>query len=294
MRTSIASGVLLLWSVLTLQAATAQNIKVSVKGDRLAFASVADYKRAVDEPSDRTKAGFARTVAALKGFTSLAEKQKSASPRAAGPDSAMIRDEYFAAILNADHVVQIGDYIFRIDPAVERVYVLPVEHEKEYSDLIAGNSRNTNLKVLSTNDDVLEKLQVAAQGTRGLFCSQSGIGSRHHNVPFGAFTAYADFNKYGIYYSLNAAVDPYGSSGFPYVFDFTGGITANKGYVYYHVRCGSTASYAIATGGSWKLTYQKYQSYQGSTNLNQVYFVFRIKSSAGVFQTPNVGFRVNK
>jgi hypothetical protein len=30
-------------------------IKVSVKGDRLAFASIADYKRAVDQPSKETK-----------------------------------------------------------------------------------------------------------------------------------------------------------------------------------------------------------------------------------------------
>jgi hypothetical protein len=297
---NIVRGAAVLISVCFTQAAAAQTpaaINVSVKGDRLAFASVADYKRAVDQPSERTKAQIAGIVAALKGFTSFAQKPNASSSLKISPDkiASLVKDEYFASLLNSDLIVQIGDHIFRVNPSTESVYALPAGDEKDYADLVAENTRNTRIQKFSTGDNILELIQTKEKGTkRGLFCSQSGIGGRHHNVPFGGFTAFADFDRYGIFYSLSASVSPYGSSGFPYTFDFTGGITPNKGYVFYHVRCGSTASYATTTSGSWKLTYQKFQSYQGSTNLNQVYFIYRIKNSQGVFQTANVGFRVNK
>src|SRR6202043_30078 len=104
-------GAALILLACTPQAATAQApssdaIKVSVKGDRLAFASIADYKRAVDQPSEQTKKQFAHTVAALTGFTSFAQKQNSSPTLRTSPDNvvSLIQDEYFASILNADLV----------------------------------------------------------------------------------------------------------------------------------------------------------------------------------------------
>jgi hypothetical protein len=275
-------------------------IKVSVKGDRLAFASIADYKRAVDQPSEATKKQFARTVAALKGFTSFAQKQNFSPALETSRDkvASLIRDEYFASILNADLVVQIGDYIFRVNPSRERVYVLSAANEKEYNDLIAENARNSNIRTFSTNDDVVDVIEAGGKGPETL-CSETGIGGRHSEAPVGSLTAMADFVRYGIYFTLFAMVSPYGSSGFPYMFEFTGGMSANAGYVYYHARCGTTASYEISTKGSWTLMNRKYQSYQGSKNLNEVYFFYRLKNDffttrAGQYATPYVGFRVNK
>lgn len=299
---NIVCGAALLLSICVSQAAAAQVaavINVSVKGDRLAFASIADYERAVDQPSEQTKAQFVGMVAALKGFTSFAQKPNSSPTLKTSPDkvASLVRDEYFASILNSDLVVQIGNYIFRINPSTKSVYALSSVDEKEYGDLVAENTRKPHVRKFSTGDNVLELIQAKDnRPNRSLRCKESGIGGRHRSEAFGGLMAYADFDRYGIFFSLSASVSPYGSSGFAssYAFDFTGGISANQGYVFYHVRCGSTASYAITTGGSWKLTHQKYQSYQGSKNLNQVYFIYRIKDSTGAFQTSNVGFRVNK
>lgn len=287
-------------SVCTPQAAEAQSgpgdvIHVSVKGDRLAFASIEDYKRAVDQPTEETREQFSRSVAALKGFTSFAQKQSSAAARQAYSDKValLIQDEYFASILNSNLVVQIGDSIIRVNPSKERVYVLPAAREKEYGDLIAGNARNKHIRVFSTSDDVLEAIQ--AGGTGQQTCNESGIGDLHSQAPAGSLTAMAGFVRYGIYFTLFAMVSPYGSSGFPYQFDFTGGIDASQGYVHYRVRCGDTVGHDISTSGSWVRTNQKFQSYQGSRNLSQVYFFYRLKDPVtGQYLTPNVGFRVNR
>jgi hypothetical protein len=273
-------------------------IKVSMKGDRLAFASIADYKRTVDQPSEAIKKQFAQTVATLKGFTSFAQKQNfsPALKTSRGKVAPLIRDEYFASILNADLIVQIGDHIFRVNPSKERVYALSAANEKEYSDLIAENVRNSNIRTFSTNDDVLDVIQAGGKGPETL-CSETGIGGRHSEAQVGSLTATADFVRYGIYFTLFAMVSPYGSSGFPYWFDFRGGLSANQGYVYYHARCGTTASYEISTKGSWMLTNRKYQSYQGSKNLNEVYFFYHLWSDGALrsqYATPLVGFRVNK
>jgi hypothetical protein len=282
-------------------------INVSLKGDRLAFASIADYKRAVDEPSEKTKKRFLGTVAALKGFTSFGQKQDSLLARQTTPgNTLLIQDEYFAAILNTDLVVQIGDYIFRVNPSSERVYALPVANKKEYADLIAENTRNPNIRTFSTNDDVLDVIKGGGKGPEALSCHETGIGSYHReaqvgNSQTGLQKANVDFARYGIYFTLFAWLAPANSS-FPSTFEFTGGIAANQGYVYYHVRCGNTASYAISLIPSVDTNkqQQKYQSYQGSKTLNEVYFFYRIKFHPSFWigpstplYSPYVGIRVN-
>jgi len=272
-------------------------IEVSVKGDRLVFSSIADYKRTVDEPSDETKEQFARTVAAL-GFTSFAQRQNPSLTLQtnSGELSSIVQDEYFASILNPDLVVQIGEHIFRVNPTTERVYALPVANEEEFADLIAENTLNSHLQSFSTEDNVLELIQAKTPGTSLRFCTQSGIGGLGQSTPLAPLsehTVSADFIRYGLFFTLQATVSHWTSSGFPYYFEFTGGVAANLGAVYYHVRCGSTANYVIKTPGSWKLTYQKFQSYQGSTNLNEVYFMFRLTDSTGRVNLPYIGFRRN-
>jgi len=277
------------------QARPATPIRVSLVGDRLAFATVADYRRVVDQPTEATRAQWARTLAAQRGFVSLAQRQPSPGRGGAGSRAGLVRDEYFAGILNPAGVVQIGEWIIRVDAAAEKVYALAVANAGEYRDLVAGNTRNAHVQQFTTGDDVLELLASRQHGgQKSLFCNQSGIGGRHMSIPVGGMNAYADFDRYGIYFTLWASMSPYGSSPFPNTFEFTGGIPANQGYVYYHVRCGSTASYATATKGAWKLTYQRVQSYQGSTNLNQVYFYYRLKDAQSAYLTPWLGFRVNK
>ena len=273
------------------------DVKISLASDRLAFASIADYRAVVDEPSDDTKKKVTLAIKSLGGFTSFLKKQHPSQALKTYDSSlsSLIADDYFASLLNSDLVIQVDKYIFRINPSTQKIYVLQTKYENEYKDLLNENTRNPHIKVFSTEDDVLEQLEEADDSnTRKLICHESGIGSKHDSVQFMSFMVKADFNKYGIFFSLSGSVQPYSGSGFSMEFNFTGGIPASKGHIYYHVRCRSTADYEIVSRGSWHLTNQTYQSYQGSRNLNQVYFFYVLDDKMGNPRTRYVGFRVNK
>jgi hypothetical protein len=265
-----------------------ERFNVWVVNNRLAFATIQDYERVVNEPTEELKTEFNQTVDKLDGFTSygtsLGEKPHSGD----GSLDRLIEDDFFKSILNADLAVQIGDNIFRVNTFTEKVYVLPVINQDQYDDLIAENTANKNIKVFSTGDDVLELIENNGQK----ICRQSGISGQHAGQFFGANKmASADFNKYGIYFSLSAVIAPQSSWPSGLSFDFTGGIGA--GHIHYHVRCGSTADYEIRTTGYWTLITQRYQSYQGSTNLNELYMGYRVKSAGGAFLTPFIIIRRN-
>lgn len=268
--------------------------ELSVKNNRLVFSSTASYRGIVDNTPQEYMEAFMVRVKGMTNFTSYHE-YLSSKGTAETHGIAGIGNEFLETILNKDAAVQIGNYIYKIDPGNERVYALKAEHEKEYADLVSGNTANPNVYEFSTSDDVLDLIESGEKkGDQALLCSESGIGGRHISYPIagGTKNAYADFDRYGIYFSLHATIYPQGSWPSPYVFEFTNGIGA--GYIYYHVRCDNTVSYAVSSGGSWTGTTQKYQSYQGSKNLNKVYFYYRVQnSSSGQYETPYFGFRVN-
>ena len=270
----------------------ASEFNVSIIKNRMAFKTVEDYERVVDNPKTELKNEFIKTINTLTNFNSYSKQLPSSGDRSTR-DARSIKDEYFASILNPDLVVQIGGYIFKVNPASEKVYALPVDDEAQYKDLISENTANTKIRVFSTNDDVLDLIRNHGTETRSLFCNQSGIGNKSAGAYInGSNLVTADYTKYGIYFSLVAKIGSIGSWPSLYVFDFTGG--KNKGYVHYHVRCGSTSDYSTATQGSWTGTYQKYASYQGSKNLNELYFGFRVKNAGtGQYVTPYVIIRQN-
>ena len=125
--TSLSVGVLL-FSCKKQETIQPQNqlngFNVSVKNDRLVFSTVADYQKAVDNPTAETRQNFLKTVNQLS-FTPLNKKAINAT----GELAALIHDEYFKTILNQDMVVQIGNHIYRVNPLTEKVYVLPVANE---------------------------------------------------------------------------------------------------------------------------------------------------------------------
>jgi hypothetical protein len=278
----------------------------SVVNSRLVFPTIEDYERAVNNPTEEVRTEFLGIVSGFRSSSSYGDQLLSTAGNSSNGDP-LIKDEYFAAILNADLAVQIGGYIFRINPISEKAYVLPVSQANQYDDLIAENTANGNIRVFSTDDDVLRLIQTADKGLSliqnvgvPLFCRQTGIGSKYDEAYLTDGTgklASAFFNRYAIYFSLSARIDPQGSWPSPYVFDFTGGI--GQGYVHYHAKCGTTADYATTSNGVWRLTAQVYQSYQGSTNLNEVYFKFRVKKPSvsplfgGGVVSRLIGFRAN-
>lgn len=263
----------------------ANEFNVSVVGDRLAFKTIEDYERVVNNPPEELRARFVKTVNEFVNFTSYAKSPKPRDDKAAR----LISDEYFATIINSDLAVQIGENIFRVNPVKEKVYVLPVADAAQYHDLIAEKTANKNLRVYSTGDDVLKLVKYPQRSA--LFCRESGIGGKSNSAILqgGGETASAVFLRLGIYFTLSATISPQSSSSTSYLFDFTGG----TGHIHYHVRCGSTADYEITSAGFWTFTSRRYQSYQGSTNLNELYFGFRVKSKYGGYYTPFVVIRQN-
>ena len=271
---------------------------VKVIQNRLAFTTIADYEKVVNQPSDDLKKSFLKTVNTLQGFISFGDKQNPSLTLKKNKDSLkyLINDRYFTSILNPDLSVQMGDYILRVNPTTEKVYVLPAANADQYKDLIAENIKNKLIQVFSTGEDVLEILK--GKKRRLSFCNESGIGGKHNGMYLNdnsGILATLEFHRYGFYYSLFALLSPMNSSGNTYTFNFTGGL--NTGLVYYHVKCGGTVGpYQVTTNGTWLLSTRRYQSYQGSTNLNELYFGCKItKLVNGVTTdiTPYFNVRMN-
>lgn len=113
-----------------------------------------------------------------------------------------IEDQLLSAVLNSNRVVQIGNYIYRINKSTEKVFAL---HKSQYNvsfqDLIAENIGNKNVLEFSTEDNVFELLgeykNEESDGEKAL--SKNCQSSQQNNN--GGWYQYADFtdvnNIYG-------------------------------------------------------------------------------------------------
>lgn len=264
-----------------------------VIADRLVFPSIADYRKVVDQPDTELKSIFLQKVQSLDAFHSL-----NSSPGSADGLSALIHDDYFKSILNRDLVVQIGANIFKVNPKKKRVFALKASLPDQYNDLLAENEANPNIRVFSTDQNVLDIIEnPAVTASVKNLCSESGIGSYDKStgsIPVSGGLNMAGklhFNRFGIYYSLFAEVGTENSSVLQLSIDLEP--------VQYHARCGITnGPYNIydyqSNNATWK--YQKYQSYQGSKNLNKVYFRGRFRAKINgtmVKESPWIQIKVN-
>lgn len=241
--------------------------------NRLVFKTITDYENIVNQPTEQTKTKFLKTVNLLNGFTSFAKKQNTSTTlrTSTGELENLIKDDYFKSILNSDLAVQIGNNIFRVNPVTEKVYALPVANADQYKDLISENTTNRNIQTFSTADNILDIIQ--NDGYKALICKQSGIGSYHpftgvinvDNAGTIQISGKLNFDRYGLYFTLYSEANA-NANGLVEV-------TTEFSPVYYHVRCGATVGPYYLTSGYGSLSkYKVYQSYQGSKNLNEVYF----------------------
>ena len=136
----------------------------------------------------------------------------------ASQEESILKDTYneveVAHLLNAEGVIQIGEWIIRVDKANEKVFVLNQTQESQYNDLLSGNTSNVNLKVYSTDDDVLSSLEEGSSSSeRGIFC-----GARRANGKRTARTDYpynnarklqykVEYLSVGIYFQLKSDVE---------------------------------------------------------------------------------------
>jgi hypothetical protein len=265
------------------QISSSNEFHVTVKGNVLVFPTRADYEKVVNDPGEGIRSSFLETIKTLKGFAPYTKNRNAHY----GSSLDLLKDSYFGSMLNEDLAIQIGTTIFKIDPLKEKVYVLPAAEENHYADLIQENTAYPGIQVYSTNDNVLDLIDKV--GTKGLFCSETGINRKGDSKFFKGTYLYASYSKWGVYFSLRAYI-PTGSVN-TYHFDVNP--------CYYHVRCGKTVGpYQAANNpGSYDflLQCQEYQSYQGSTNLNELFFRVKIRdnSTSPPTYSENVELRAN-
>ena len=263
---------------------------VNFKNNRLVFATKADYENVVNDPAPEIKNRFIETISSFEGFISAKEHINVSSKTVIDPTAldTLISDDYFRAMLNSDLIVQIGAYLYRVNPLTEKVYVLAAIYvtddnpDNEYYDLVNENTKNKHIRVFSTDEDVLAIMENED-------CSESGVaGTESHdyfyynntgcNPPIHLrFYCKVDFNRYGIYFSLYSemkCVDNYGHN--------TNTDMAIEWSRRYKPRCKSEQGWWSGTSSVASDNKVKFQSYSGSTNLHHLQL-------RATFKHPSVG-----
>jgi hypothetical protein len=237
---------------------------------RISFASIADYRNLIDSSNDSKDQCFINTVNLLPGYTSWNETH---------PKDTLLNSSLFGTILNAEGVVQIGNFIVKVNPIKHKVYVLQATKSLWYGALISEDTTNINITKFSTEEEVLEQLENG--NFRALFCRESGAGTDGRKSIYVNYTvnsvsrrfgAYIKYTTGGIYFNAEiGAVNEYSNGG---GVNDQSTLTVDYG-INYHIRCGGNASYeGSKSSNSSTVTYQ---SYRGSKALNAYYFAARAR-----------------
>ncbi len=120
-----------------------------------------------------------------------------------------LEEPFLAAILNVDKIIQMGNWLIKVDVVREKVWVIPADAEQAYENLRAETGEG--LQVYSTGDDVLDILQYGPDyASRGC----SGVGSLNviNETSFfpGSpirFSGRVRFFRAGIYFKLSAKAE---------------------------------------------------------------------------------------
>ncbi|MEX0596841.1 MAG: hypothetical protein WD512_10095, partial [Candidatus Paceibacterota bacterium] len=117
-----------------------------------------------------------------------------------GTDSEVYEmDDRFGQLLNVDGAIKIGDYLFKINLSEKEVRVVSYSAEDDYQSVLSViNSSSKEVKVFSTDDDVLEILETGTQEK----CGGSSGFNKYEDVNDqygGKFTFRARYFKAGIY-----------------------------------------------------------------------------------------------
>ncbi|MEN9700994.1 MAG: hypothetical protein RIR55_297 [Bacteroidota bacterium] len=256
---------------------------VSSDGRMLIFKTSKDYKKIIEDTTSRLRSKFFETVKNMK-HTTYSEYLGLTKNN---EDDSLIGDEELAQILNEDWIVQIGDYLYRVNKPTESVYVLASSQIDDYQDLVNENMSNKNIRKFSTSDGVIELAENGDEGQKGLFCNEDNLADLYDDVPvfiipgFGEvyqFWGDCDYRKYGIYFTI---VTRARSSVIGQI-----RIYIQLENVWHHQSCGSTAGpYSVPWYQSNPPTdnFQKHRSYSGSIPLNGLHTKFRIRC-----EVPNV------
>jgi hypothetical protein len=264
---------------------------LSLSGTRLVFPTIADYRTAVDNPSLIAETALITTINAFANFTSLNEQFVN---------DTLFGKGIFPTLLNADGIVQIGEYIIKVNMLKKKVFVLPLRLVTQYSYLVSEDTIHATIKTFSTTDDVLEELE---QGNfRGVFCREDKPGGREVHVASEKYAVKSDPNKRflhahakytagGVYFSAKLWGDLYYVTGYDNQ-KYTGARVTDqvalRVVVKYKRRCDNIVGPQESTITAFAAD-AFYQSYQGSKALSAYYF--QVQASANGVYTQNVGIR---
>lgn len=245
--------------------------RLQTENDVLSFESIEYYQSIVDSKDSTQVERLTRSIedSDFKSFGKL------------NPKSKLFDNDFMEAILDKNQIVKIGKWFIRINPETGLVFAASSDNPRAYQLVENEDRSNSDVHVFSCSDDVLDQLKDEALARqKSLFCSESGIGSYHYYTNTQSvystswtFNGSVRFSKFGIYYSLYAEAAS-NTSGLYKIY-------IELAPVYYHARCGVTnGEYNVSNyqSGSAYYSYHKYQSYQGSKNLNEVYFRGRVKA----------------
>lgn len=183
-------------------------MRYSTDNRMLIFKTTEDYEAVIAEIGSGGEQAFIDEVVQLN-YTSYAEELASKG----GSTVDLIADDVMSAILNKDGVVQIGDYVYRINKSTEKVFVLPASKISAYDELVAESKTNPDVRKFSTSDEVIDLAESGAAGEqKGLFCSdrkanehnQSSNVVKLMDSPLVDMYIKASYNKFGVYFTLKA------------------------------------------------------------------------------------------
>ncbi len=183
----------------------------------LIFETTNYYEDIISSPDAQLREEFISYIEQF-GFESYAERfpeNDSSSLFFSSNDSTC--DSFLAEILNADGIVQIGEYLYKIDFSNGVVGVLHSDYLSDYPDLVELDSLNPNVRRFTTGDDVIDLAESGAPSTArvdgcggiggGTYKSYQSLGLQVVTFPDGSvWRLYpaVKFFRAGVYFRLSS------------------------------------------------------------------------------------------
>jgi len=186
---------------------------VTVDHGMLVFASKTTYISLVGEFKQEEKTSFVNQCMEMPGFVSLL---KSKEINLDLYDK--INDDFFSAIINGKGYVQIENFIYKVNPSDNSVYVFPSSKYELMPAIDAGIITNPEIRFYSMDDDVIGMVSSGTPPSNAkLFCGDDGCkgDNKSGTVPLtnartGATCSSMDaeviYLKLGVYFTLKAKV----------------------------------------------------------------------------------------
>lgn len=151
------------------------NVRVNTTYDMLSFTAASDYT-AVISPDARTRDDFSAWLSRNVTFSSLYSNQTNTL-------YPVLSDDYIEKIVNKNGFVQIGSYVYKVDPTYSVTAVIHINNLNDViqSEMIAHNYRNANIRLYSLVEEVVTMVESGINPSGRLFCGDGGVGTKEAN-----------------------------------------------------------------------------------------------------------------